>query len=66
MKPYTVFFEIFEHKFKHTLYAYSNEHAEELIKAKIYFHRVTEGVSKEEDEAFGRIKDVFKKSGINL
>lgn len=66
MKRYTVYFEIFGHKLKHTVYANSEVQAQDLIKAKIYFHKVIEIVSKKEDEAFDKIKDVFNKAGINL
>ena len=60
MKKYTVYFEVFGHKLKHVVYATCEEQARDLIKAKIYFHKVEQGRAKsKEDAAFERLKDIL-------
>jgi len=54
MKSYRVYFEIYEKRLKTTVKAKNQEHAKQIIKDKIIFHKI----DSDEDDLFLREDDV--------
>jgi len=64
MKNYTVYFEIYGKKLKTTVMANNREHAEEIIRNKIIFHKIAL-MDDDKDDLFSKEDDMPPNDGLD-
>lgn len=61
MKEYTIYFEIFGKKMKHTIFAFDEQQAVRLLKEKIILHKVEQVPDKTKSDKFvDEFQRIFK------